>query len=68
MKQQVILMALTKKPMLVTHRTGIIRKGDKVELGLPDGCIGILYAFESKKAARAWGRKGCPLMPFEEKK
>ena len=60
MKQQVIAMR--------KHRGGIIVDGIETLLILPRDCTGILFCFESKKAAREFWGKDVELMPIEEVK
>ena len=49
MKQPVIALKL--------HDGEITVDGEKVRIKLPDGCLGIAFAFESKtKARKYWGK------------
>ena len=61
MKQPVIAMRLhTGHVKINTYPVPIEGK-----IGLPDGCIGVLFAFESKKAARAYWGNDTKLSRFE---
>ena len=46
MKHKVICMKL--------HDGSVNLEGTRLNMKLPDGCIGLLFVFESKKAARAY--------------
>ena len=46
MKHKVICMKL--------HDGSVHLEGTRLNMKLPDGCIGLLFVFESKKAARAY--------------
>lgn len=63
MKYQYIAMNISKAPVLDVVVNNI---PTEVEMGLPDGCTGILYVFKTKKAARAWWGKDIDLIPVEE--
>jgi len=42
---------------LKVHPGDVSVDGDKIRIKLPDGCLGICFAFESKKKAREyWGK------------
>lgn len=58
MKQPVIALKL--------HPGEVKVYGQKQKMTLPEGCIGICFAFESKKAARKWWGKDCPLVQIEK--
>lgn len=51
---------------LKLHCGEISINGEKHQLELPAGCIGISFAFESKKAAREYWGKDVPLVQIEE--
>lgn len=60
MKQQVIAMR---------KHSGAVKVGDtETLLILPPGCTGILFCFESKKAAREYWGKDIELIRYEEVK
>jgi len=47
--------------------SGSIRVYDEIsQMKLPDGCIGICFAFESKKAARKYWGYDVPMVRFEK--
>lgn len=46
------------------HRSGVEIDGKKYRLILPEGCTGLLFCFESKKAARAYWGKDTKLLRF----
>lgn len=52
MKHKVIAMNLLKNIRANAYKTSLIMTGDEIKLDLPEGCIGILCVFESKKMAR----------------
>jgi len=58
MKQQVIAMR--------RHTGKIAVSGRETQLILPPGCTGILFCFESKKAAREYWGKDVELVQIEE--
>ena len=58
MKQQVIALKL--------HGGLVLVEGDIVKMNLPDGCLGICFAFESKKAAREYWGKDVPMVQIEK--
>lgn len=61
MKQPVIAMRLHKGNIKINT----FPEPMECKIGLPDGCIGILFAFESKKAARAYWGEDTKLSRFE---
>jgi len=40
--------------------------GQKNNITLPDGCLGILFVFKTKKAGREWLGKECKFREIEE--
>ena len=42
-----------------------VSNGKPIKMKLPDGCQGMLFIFESKKTAREFWGKNCPLMEIE---
>ena len=63
-----------KKPVMVMQihngDTFLSINGEKEEKmisNLPGGCLGIFFAFESKKTARTWGGKDASLLEIEKK-
>lgn len=42
--------------------------GTRVKMKLPDGCIGICFAFESKKKAKEYWGKDSPFVRMEKEK
>ena len=43
---------------LSLHSGGVTSEdGEEIQVNLPEGCEGILFVFESKKAARAYVKK-----------
>ena len=60
MKQQVIALKL---------HSGIVTVYDEIsQMKLPDGCMGVCFAFESKKAAREYWGKDVPMVRIEKAK
>jgi len=57
MKQQVIALKL--------HQGHVWVGEHRIKMNLPDGCMGICFAFESKKAAREYWGKDVPMVKFE---
>jgi len=46
---------------------GEVKFGDtKVKIQLPDGCIGVCFAFRSKKKAREWCGKDVDMVRIEK--
>ena len=60
MKQQVIAMR--------KHAGAISVDGIETQLTLPSGCTGILFCFESKKAAREYWGEDIELIQYKELK
>ena len=58
MKQPVIALKL--------HPGEVSIQGTHTNLKLPEGCIGICFAFESKKAARKWWGKDVPMIRIKK--
>lgn len=58
-------MGKKKKCIAMRIHRGETTAGDI--LNLPKGCIGLFFAFESKKAAREWWGKDVQLLEIEEK-
>lgn len=51
---------MKKQPVIALrlHTGDVTVNGERIKMKLPKGCIGITFAFESKKAARDyWGKK-----------
>ena len=61
MKQPVIAMRLHRGYVKIDTYPDSI----EVQMGLPKGCGGILFVFESKKAARDYWGKDTELMPIK---
>ena len=57
MKQQVIAMK--------RHNGQVALCGHKFQMTLPKGCTGMLFCFESKKAAREYWGKDVEMLRFE---
>lgn len=57
MKQKVLVLKLQKGDVEVDGR--------RQKTMLPDGCLGVSFVFESKKAARAYFGKDVPLMDVD---
>lgn len=51
---------------MVKHPGTVEISGIKKPVTLPEGCTGILFCFESKKAARKYLGKNTPLARIEE--
>ena len=58
MKHPVIAMMLNPGKMQID--------GQEFPIKLPDGCMGLLFMFESKKAARKYWGKDVPFMRAEK--
>ena len=40
--------------------------GQQMKIGLPEGCMGLCFVWESKKSAREWyGKKDTPMMEID---
>ena len=50
---------------LKLHNGKVQIYGEELPMKLPDGCIGIMFAFESKKKAREYWGKDVPLARIE---
>ena len=50
---------------LKVHDGVVTFDGEEIKMKLPDGCMGILFCFESKKAAREYWGKDISLQKFE---
>ena len=59
-----------KKPVIIMrlHDGRVKCDGQVVQMKLPPGCIGIMFAFESKAKARAWAGTQARLTELEEVK
>ena len=51
--------------VLKKHSGEVEVAGEEIIMKLPEGCTGILFCFESKKAARKWWGKDTDLIRFE---
>ena len=49
------------------HLGKITIDGEEHTINLPQGCKGILFAFETKKSGRAWQGKKCEFITIEER-
>jgi len=50
------------------HSGGVTIDGQEVQMKLPEGCSGVLFAFESKKAARKYWGNDVDFIRFEQLK
>lgn len=59
-----------KKPVIIMrlHDGRVTVDGKIVQMKLPPGCIGLMFAFESKAKARAWMGGNAKLTEIEEVK
>lgn len=53
---------------LKKHRGTVTVDGVRIDIKLPPGCTGILFCFESKKAAREYWGNDVPLVRIEIEK
>jgi len=51
---------------LKVHPGDVSVDGDKIRIKLPDGCLGICFAFESKKKAREYLGKDIDFVRIEK--
>ena len=59
-----------KHPVITLKlHSGAVTVYDEIsQMKLPDGCIGVCFAFESKKAARKYWGKDVPMVRIEKVK
>ena len=61
MKKYIGLKIYKKPEVAIGRQTGL-----SLNLNLPDGCLGILFIFKTKKAGREWLGKDCEFIEVKE--